>query len=514
MTRLLPAAVAAAVLAASPAAAQPPAAPPVSIPADGTEVFRYLLHKRGVKPLKAAELAKLGDSSHLGRVIVIVIGQPERSGLTGGTAADWGGRAIRRGGAALIAGDTYHAFDPPYAQPLVPGGQNWRYAFFGRRLTNRDPDRVYADNPNCPLAVPWPRPARSPDGPEWGLFDGLTRVATNRPSFLQLPALTDEFQSALAGFPPGTWLDRNRFNVADRSYPLAVGGSGPQPEGGESYRFLAVADPDVFTNEMMIPLPGVEPSDNLEFARRVVSFLVEEGGEDRRTRCLFVQNGKVIERFDALESVINPPPPPLPIPALGQLQEKLVDAGNQILDKLQENDALNRGLLPGDEDRRAATVRKVAEYLLVVAAVWAAIMVVRRVWGARHPADLPPPPPAGRPPVREGTRPAGVFDRRQKELLRRDDLAEPVRAVIREMFRAAGAPADAGPRLPQVRVAGAVGRPDTLLAALEELWKVAYDRPARVTARRWAALEPLFVRAKQAHADGKWAFTWYDPDPT
>jgi hypothetical protein len=503
MTRLVPAAVAALLLAAAPAAAQPPAEP-VTIPADGTEVFRYLLHKRGVKPLTAAGFLKQAGGD-LHNVIVVVLGRPRLSGIPGlgGTAADWGARAVRSGGAALIAGDTEYGFEEPYSQPP---GRTGSYSFTGQRVFNRDPGHVYAGNEHCPFAVPWPRPRRAADGPEWGLFAGLGRVATNRPTFLQLPALNGEFRSALAGFPPGSTLGFHQLAPQARSIALAAGGSGPHPDTDLPYRFLAVADPDLFTNEMMVPIPGVVPSDNLEFARRVVGFLVEEGGEDRRKLCLFMENGRLIDRFDALESVLNPPPPPLPIPALGQLQEKLVDAGNQVLDKLQENDALNRGLLPGDEARRAATVRKVAEYLLVVAAVWAGIVVVRRVWGARHPADLPPPPPAGRPPVPEGARPAGVFDRRQKELLRRDDLSEPVRAALREMFRAAGAPADPGPRLPPVEVSDEVRKPGGLTAALRDLWELAYGRPARVTARRWAALEPLFVRAKQAHADGKWAF--------
>lgn len=61
-------------------------------------------------------------------------------------------------------------------------------------------------------------------------------------------------------------------------------------------------------------------------------------------------------------------------------------------------------------------------------------------------------------------------------------------------------------------MARAVRRPDTLRDALADLWKIGFGPPAPVSVRKWAGLEPLFVRARQAHADGKWAFVDYDPD--
>ena len=44
----------------------------------------------------------------------------------------------------------------------------------------------------------------------------------------------------------------------------------------------------------------------------------------------------------------------------------------------------------------------------------------------------------------------------------------------------------------------------TIRAAMDVL--ADYGRPRAVTAQRWAVLEPLFGRARQAHADGKWRF--------
>jgi hypothetical protein len=105
-----------------------------------------------------------------------------------------------------------------------------------------------------------------------------------------------------------------------------------------------------------------------------------------------------------------------------------------------------------------------------------------------------------------------LFDRRQRELARRNNLYEPVRAAVHEMFIAAGAAPNAGPKLPKVVVSDVVRRADTLRDALRELWRIAFGRPAVVTAQHWRMLEPLFERVRQAHADGKWRFVVADPD--
>lgn len=490
---------------------QPPAK---AVPPDGTEVFRWLLHSRKVKPITQVEFNRRTRDQNLGDLIVIVLGQTP----TGRNRFDplaFGSWVLQAGGAYLVAADGPTTFNGFMA--VGPGGLNWdevRASVSGAPVFLTDPAAGYADQPGCPFAVPRAPPRGQADRPEWDLFRGLDRVATNSPSTLILPQLGGEFRSVLAGFPPSARLGGGPpAREAPRLPPgsaLAAGGSGPHPNTRSPYRFLAVADPNVFTNELMIPMAGVDPPDNLRFANRVVSFLVEEGEEDHRKACLFVENGRVVESFDDLREYIRPPGMPFNMPSPEQLQEKFVEIGDEVVDKLQERDALHRNLLSGDESVQRSRVRDVAAVLLGLATICAALLVVRRVWGARRPGNLPPPPPAGRPPLREGTRPAGVFDRRQKELLRRDDLTEPVRAAVREMFREAGAPADAGHELPRVRVSAEVRRPDTLEAALEELWAVGFGRPARVTARRWAALEPLFVRAKQAHADGKWRFVWYD----
>jgi hypothetical protein len=197
-----------------------------------------------------------------------------------------------------------------------------------------------------------------------------------------------------------------------------------------------------------------------------------------------------------------------------KLQERLIDYGNDLLDRVQENDSLNRAALGHDPDVQDQRLRAFLKGLLIVLSGWAVWFIVSKVWSARRVQNHPPPPLAGRTaPVTESTATNGLFDRRERELLRRNNLFEPVQAAIREMFAAAGAVPNSGPRLPPIGIAEVVGRPGTLRQALADLWKIAYGQPVVVTVQRWRMLEPLFIRAQQAFVDGKWWFTSVGPKP-
>ena len=79
-------------------------------------------------------------------------------------------------------------------------------------------------------------------------------------------------------------------------------------------------------------------------------------------------------------------------------------------------------------------VPRIARFFLIVGSALACLFLLRRIWGSRTPQRLPPPPTmAGVP-----TGPPGVFDRRQKELLRRNNVYEPVRDLVREFFDSIG----------------------------------------------------------------------------
>ena len=485
----------AAALAATPAAAQKEAPP---LPGDGTEVLQFLLDAAKIKPIKHSELSNVGR--HMEDVIVIALGQPRPIFDT--MPAQWANNAISSGGAALIATDA--AYEITLGGPRFgpnPNPPKTKSIVTGQQVTNPNPNACFLGKETLPFVEARERPQVL--DPEWELFAGLSRVATNRPSAIQFTGLEGGYRSVLAGFPVGSRVERNgRFHDLDpRSEVFALGGSGPHPATGQHYRLLALSDPSVFINEMMLPIPGAEPTDNYEFAWRVVAFLSQEGPR-RRKQCLFIQNGQVIERFDKLRPLVQPPVPRI---NLWDNQHKIVEFADKVVDRFEEQDVANKVLLGKDEEQRSDRFKAIMAVVLAMLAIRAAWYLMKRMASVRRPPDGPPAAPGGLPLPSKRDRPPGVFERRQSELLRRNNLSEPVRTAIQEMFAEAGVVPEPGQKMPKVTVSAVVARPDTLREALVELWKIA-ARPRAVSVQRWRVLEPLFVRARQAHRDGKWSF--------
>ncbi|MBA4064203.1 MAG: hypothetical protein C0501_10905 [Isosphaera sp.] len=480
---------AAAALLAAPAPAQPPGRKAaVVVSADGTDLFRGLLDQAGVRPVTRKELAEGERRGHGFRIrpgptedlIVIVLGPPG-----GGLEVDpvrYARDALQAGGASLVASD----------EEMVLAE---RWAAVGRGRVRCDAlGMTFGGRAHCPFVVPTPagdEHAPPPDSPLAGLFRGLDRVAVNESARLRVGAHLSEFRHALAGFPRGSWLtDRAGGDVRDLTADdlFAVGGVGPDRWKPTPYRFLALADHSVFINLLL-----VDPdADNVLFARRVVDYL---RGPEKRSRCLFVENGRVVEQFDGLRKAFDKNSG-FPVPDLVKLQEQAVALADAAVADLQTNDVPNRILNSLFEPPA------IARFVLVLAAAYATWYLLRRAFAARKPADAPPPPnvpgaPAG---------PPGVFDRRQRELLRRDNLYEPVRDLVREFFAAIGAGGSPGAPLPRVAVAATVRRPESLRKAVKDFWAIAYGPPRELKAARWREMEPYLDRLWRAHADGKWRF--------
>jgi hypothetical protein len=483
------------------ASAQPEAAafgppPTQTISYEGNEVFRWLLHRAELKPLTEAEVSR-GPLSH-SNLVVVVLGSPQFGFVGNQSTQGWINTALSNGGAVMVAFDGQ-------ASPSLQGFPAPMHVQFGPFHVWPQPREGFAGRADSPLADPVGEPVvRGPEGQVFGGDRPLTRVATQNPGMIVRPPNVASALRVLAEYPPGSRLQPGN-QLARQTAVFAVGRSGPHPQTGLPYRFLAIADQSAVHNGLMIGHDENGPTDNLEFADRVVSFLSKEGGQTQRTKCLLIVNGQVVRDYDQLSRLLRPPMPLPKLPPWEQLEPKLVDFGNQILDRVQENDVPNKLLVGSNPDAPGSRVRYLLAGLLVMAALWALVSLVRRVWGARQPTDLAPAPPGGRPPPPpDGA--AGVFGRRGKELAARDNLLEPARAACRDLFDAVGRPPDPGPRLPKVVISDVVRKPDTLRQALRDLWAVAYGRPAPVTAMRWAALAPLVARALAAHRDGKWRF--------
>jgi hypothetical protein len=470
---------------------------------EGKEVFRWLLHRADIRPFTEPELRQMTNRPDFSDAMVIVLGS-SRFGFAGAHQTQfWVQRAARHGGAVLIATNS--------SEPLgldasfhVPSSMFTGFHVLG------PPAARFDGRSDSVIVQPVPPGGRS--GPAWQLFGGdrvLRRVVARQPTTLAVHPEARELLPALARMPADSRYRFGEARILREESAFVVGGAGLHPDTHRPYRVLAVGDAHVFSNGLMVSTDDGGPTDNLEFAERVVSFLAEEDGERRRTKCLLIVDGQTVTNFDELTRLLRPPPPPIKLPPFDQLQPKIVDFGNQILDKIQENDVPNKLMVGQNPDEPGSRLRYLFAGLAVAAAVWAVVSLVRRVWKARQPTDLAPPPPGGRPPPPTDGAP-GVFGRRGKELAARDNLLEPARAACREFFDAIEAP-DGGPRLPKVVISDVVRRTDTLRQALRDLWTVAYGRPAPVTAMRWAALEPLLARALAAHRDGKWRFV--EPEP-
>ena len=490
---LLLAAALAAFVTPSPAAAQGEKRQ-VEVAADGSDLFRALLDRRGIKPIKYSEINKVGRWDD---VIVIMLGSTSGRGGNVGNAIGYVQTALRSRGAGLVASDT--SIQLGWAQDFNAGRQASAEIQMAR-VECSDKDAVLVvdigdGNPrprsDCPFVVPlfggadaWDAP--NPDMPIGRVFGGLNRIATNKPSYITTNGFAGEFRYPLARFPEKSFNTSGGFRQAlPKGALFALGGQG---EDWNEYHFLAMADGDVFINQMLIE-PG---TDNLELAYRTIEFLQ---GPTRRKRCLFIENGRVIEEFDGLRKAFaSQKPSGIPNPAAAQ--KVIVEQVDRMLDRMQTENVLNNTLL------RSPGFRRIMWLILVLLAIRVTFYLLQR-WGAtKKPTDQPPPPtvagvPAG---------PPGVFDRRQKELLRRDNLYEPVRDLVREFFVALGIHGDQGPRHPKVVVSDAVRKPESLRQAIRDFWKLAYGPPQEVTVGRWRELEPYFNRLREAHADGKWRF--------
>jgi hypothetical protein len=114
-------------------------------------------------------------------------------------------------------------------------------------------------------------------------------------------------------------------------------------------------------------------------------------------------------------------------------------------------------------------------------------------------------PEPGVPTVPAAPAPAGtLLEQRQHALLGSGNLWEAARFVARQGVEAlAGAPADAGARLPVVRVGGDWRMRWRMRRKVYRLWRLAYDaRPVWITRRRFRRLEEDLEAVHAAAAEG------------
>lgn len=482
---------------------QPPPQEKTELPGEGTEFFRALLHLRDVKPVKENELQNYLSYDD---TIVIVLGDVKRRGL-GVFKPDAIMRdAMNKGGSVLLATDTNISLT--FIDQL-------NCSISGTLVECADQDSILRHHlEDCPYVVPLDRHGngRIPDqhAEVRKLFNGdgkdlkrLTHVAAGMPSYIQLAALgrtqPDQYMAPLAKFPPNSFW-RNRFGDRQTLSPeayFAVGGEWNNSLNHPPNRCLVVASDRTFNNAMLYE----QDTENLEWTLRVIDYLKgpeRQPGKQLKTKCIFIVDGRIVDHFDDLSRLVSRQSQTLPSVNLGALQDKLVDRGNKLIDQLQANDAFNSAL------NRNVPLPGLMWLFLLLASIAGCWFLFARLIGSRKPTNTPPAPVI----VQASSDPPGVFDRRQKELLRRNNVFEPVRDLLREFFASLGIHGEQGPKPPKLNISDVVRKPNSLRLAIDDLWRLAYGPPQVLTVNRWQSIEPYFERIQQAHADGKWAFAF------
>lgn len=175
------------------------------------------------------------------------------------------------------------------------------------------------------------------------LFEGVRRIATNRPSTLVTNRGTERVQraEALARYPTlrETW-SANRWD-----YPFVVRYAGEQ-DG----RILALPDHSVFNNAML----GIAEADNLPLTLNAIDWL-KEGG---RSACLLLVDGvpQIPRRLDQVQLYVPPPDARETRQALQELLNNLgprdqIELVNEAMDFAQDEGLINdfiNSLKPSD----------------------------------------------------------------------------------------------------------------------------------------------------------------------
>src|SRR5262249_50964145 len=146
---------------------------------------------------------------------------------------------------------------------------------------------------DCPYVVPIAPEDEEAADAAWQVFRGLNRIATNTPAFLRVD-WGERIAAPRARFPNGCSLGPLQRTRLPKDALFAAGGELLFPGINRPLaRFLAMADHSVFINQMLIE-PG---TDNLELTYRIIEYLQ---GPNKRKKCIFVEDGKLVEEFDTL----------------------------------------------------------------------------------------------------------------------------------------------------------------------------------------------------------------------
>ena len=471
--------------------AQAPAQP-FNIPArdSNTQLFRGLLHLNEIKPVTKREVQ--GNGFEYANLIVVCIGDPNSPATTAIVKS-----TLSRGGAVLFCESSQRnlsGYFPSAADVRVVMNNG-----FIPKLPVGEHGTVQAIDQNAidQLAK----------FPAFDLFKGFDRIESDPISALQIIKRPTELAHNISQYPDTTvstdFRGQTRL-VAQRTMAAAGTGNIKNP-----YRCLFIADQFLFSNASLYTSGrDANPTDNLKFANRTVQWLQ---GDEKRTKCLFLEQGVEQLEFDEFEfsSIPLSELPPLPEPPLPEIdpfdpefQRKIADAGNNFIDEVENKDPLGELM-----DRNQYARRDVYTFVAVVAAIIGYLLLrVRAVLGNNHKADYRPRP---RDPQQLGPEVVpGGLGHRKLELLRSSNYGPMFREFVGRLFQSRGLPSIyVRPTLPKVIYD--VRRPQYLKEAMAAVWKSLHS-PKPISYSNWKTLEPYLNALDMAATDNRW---WFDGWP-
>ncbi len=465
-------------------AQQKPDKPPFELPpADrGTQLFRGLLDFHKIEPV--ADPRAVGDYRKL---IVIFIGEP-RGHVMGMDMQELTRAALSGGGAVLFAAEGNFSVSSYLNGGVHVGIDNNSVRFV---LSTAGGD---VRSPRGPVVPVLPNPTAV--GPEFELFTPYQNVEVTSATHLTFAARRPpELGRVIATFPPNA----EAMGGALPPIPFAAAGVG---DAKNPFRCLAVADTDLFSNKLLYASGRLQnANDNLKFSNGLVQWLKGPQGRDR---CLFVENGQVVTKFDEVKYSaipVSPDMPGPPVPAIdpfdAKFQQSVTDFVNNGVAQVQDDDRLV-GPLTNDPQKKAYVYAALA----VVVAVIAYLLLRFRSLAGRFRAAFRPLP---KDPHMLGPDAAvGSLEHRRLELLRGGNYAAPVRSYVRQLFEDRGLPPGYDrPKLPPIDFD--VRNPDFLRRSVRTLWAEAHAA-APINYGRWKELEPMLAALRAAADDDRWRF--------
>lgn len=472
---------------AAPAAAQ--------IPFDGSEVFRFALHKKGLKPLsQSAEAIRVPE-----KTMIVIVG--DTSSLANKITSLQLRNYVHQGGALLIA------TDGNFVQ-FVAGDRGWGNAFNisinGQQLRARQ-QNCYGNDVNQPFVSPHMlgRPILDEQSP-YHLFDGLVQadnraVATDKPSEMKVgnPGRFD--LDALADYAPGTFYVRGGGPVLNRTFAVSL-----QSQQSKFGRMLVFADDNVFANGMM----GFKKDEtaeqgysfdngNWELTNRTIDWLKRTSDDGGRTHCLFIENGNIIEQF----AIPIPPKPKTPIPELPPevMANLVLTYMNPLIDEAQERNFFNR-VIEG-----WLGFPRLLRWFIILMSILFLFTCLRWMIRGRGKFD---PRTSMTPNSQAGLVPrGGIVTQRTAAQIEVGNLYEAASRRVRDRFEVLGARPLSDGNMPAVLIAGDVPDWPIVRRTVEWLWMLGYGgQPVAVPPGDWDRMNALLERVMVRASRGDWSF--------